>query len=64
MTAGHILTLISDRDQIIKRALISVENDVFFVCKPEEFEAAKRENRDPVCIGFRREYVLDLSKQG
>ncbi len=59
MTAGDTLTLVSYRDVVIKRTLVSVENGVYFVCKPDEFEAAKRDGRSPVCIGFRKEYVLD-----
>jgi len=51
--------LVADRDEIIRRVLLSVDNDVYFVCKREEFEAAQREGRDPVCVGFRREYVVD-----
>ena len=60
MTVGQLLTIVSDRDVVIQRTLVSVENGVFFVCKPEEFEAAIREGREPVCIGFRPEYILDL----
>jgi hypothetical protein len=59
MTVGETLTLLSGREVIIKRTLVSVENGVYFVCKLEEFEAAKRDGRNPVCIGFRKEYVLD-----
>ncbi len=59
MTAGQELTLISDGDIIIKRRLVAVENGLLFVCKDEEFEAAKREKREPVCIGFRPEYVVE-----
>ncbi len=58
MIAGQTLTIVSDRDVIIKRRLVSVDNDVYYVCRTEEFEAAIRENREPTCIGFRREYVL------
>jgi len=60
MTAGMELTIVSDQDVIIKRKLVSVENGVFFVCKAEEFDAASREGRDPICIGFKSEYILDL----
>lgn len=59
MIAGQRLTLIADRDEIITRTLVSVEGDVYFVCKNEEYEMAKRERRDPICIGFRREYVVE-----
>jgi hypothetical protein len=52
MIAGIEVTILSDRDVVIKRKVVSVENGVFSVCKAEEFEAAVREKRDPVCIGF------------
>ena len=58
MIAGQQVKLIADRDEVITRTIVSVDNDVYFVCKSEEFEAAKMENREPICIGFRREYVL------
>jgi hypothetical protein len=58
MTAGHLVNVIADRGGIIKRTVVSVENDVYFVCKPEEFEVARKEGREPVCTGFKREYIL------
>jgi hypothetical protein len=60
MTIGQLLTIVSDGDIVIQRTLVSVENGVFFVCKPEEFEKAIREGRTPVCIGFEPEYIVDL----
>lgn len=62
MNEGQLVTLLADGNEVIQRQLVSVENGVLFVCKPEEFEAAKKEGREPVCIGFRREYVLELNK--
>ncbi len=59
MTVGQVLTLISDKDTIIERRLVAVENGLLFVCKNEEFEAARREQREPVCIGFRPEYLIE-----
>lgn len=59
MTAGQTLTLISYRDIVINRRLVAVENGLLFVCKDEEFEAAARERREPVCIGFRPEYLIE-----
>ncbi len=59
MTVGKVLTLVSDNDVVIQRRLVAVENGLFFVCKEEEFQAAAKEGREPTCIGFRPEYVLD-----
>ena len=58
MTEGKKVSVIADGDVVIERIVVSVENDVYFVCKREEFEQAKLEDRDPICIGFRREYVV------
>lgn len=59
MIAGETLALVAHGGEIIHRAFVAEENGVFFVCKPAEFEAARTEGREPVCIGFRREYVLN-----
>lgn len=61
MIEGKSVTLMADKDEVLNRVLVSVENDVYFVCKPEEYQAAAREGRDPVCIGFKREYVVGLN---
>jgi hypothetical protein len=58
MTAGQELTVVEDGEVEVRRALVAFENGLFFVCRPEEWESAKREGRDPVCIGFKPEYVL------
>jgi hypothetical protein len=61
---GTDVNLISYNDTVIQRKLVAVENGVYFVCKSDEFENAEREGRDPVCIGFRREYVLGVGNEG
>jgi len=58
MTAGQEVTVICDKDVVVRRRLVAVENGLVFVCKDEEFDAAKREAREPICIGFRPEYVI------
>jgi len=61
MAVVQTVTLQADRGEVIIRVLVSVENGVYFVCRIEELEAARREQREPVCIGFRREYVVGLN---
>jgi hypothetical protein len=58
MTVGDEVTLVADKGEVITRTIVSVHDGVYFVCKREEFEASKREAREPVCVGFKREYVL------
>lgn len=39
------------------RKVVAVSGQKVWVCKPEEFEKARRERREPVCVGFPREAV-------
>jgi hypothetical protein len=43
MTVGQVLTLIAYNNIVIHRRLVAVENGLLFVCKDEEFKAARRE---------------------
>lgn len=38
--------------EIIERVLLAVERGTVVVCRKEEYEAAERERREPVVIGF------------
>jgi hypothetical protein len=58
MTTKKRVNLIAYGGEIINRIVVSVEGDVYFVCKSEEFAQAKLEGREPVCIGFRKQYIL------
>jgi hypothetical protein len=64
MVEKKVVSLVADRDMVIDRVLVSVENGVYFVCKPEEYDTAQREGREPVCIGFRKDAILNLDKVG
>jgi len=41
-------------------SVIVVEDrgDVVLICKPQEFEAARTEKREPISVGFHKEDVL------
>lgn len=58
LVEGQDVNLIADGDEVIVRKLVSVEKGMYFVCMGDEFERAKAEGREPICIGFRSEYVL------
>lgn len=59
MTIGKEVTLNAYGNRTIKRVLVAVEKGVLYVCKTEEFEAAAREDREPICIGFRLEDLVE-----
>lgn len=38
--------------------VVEDRGDVVMICKPQEFESAQVENREPKAVGFRKEDVL------
>lgn len=59
MHDGNEVTVIDYAGNRLKRILVSLEHNVAFVCKSEEFELARKENREPICMGF---MVDDLAR--
>lgn len=59
MTVGKYISLVQYGNEIIRRVLVAVENEYIYVCKREEWDLSRRENREPTCIGFRSEYVVN-----
>jgi hypothetical protein len=58
VTTGTSVNLIADGGVIIERIVVSVDGDVYFVCKREEFQQARLDAREPICIGFKKEYLI------
>jgi hypothetical protein len=44
--------------QVLKRVVVAVERPNVFICTPEEWKAAKAENREPTSIGFKDSQVI------
>ena len=61
MTVGKEVSVVQFDGSVIDRVLVAVENGYFFVCKREEWALAHREGREPICIGFRAEYLVEQS---
>ncbi len=58
MTEGSRVSVVQYDGIVIDRVLVAVENGYLFVCKPEEWDVARSEGREPTCIGFRAEYLV------
>jgi hypothetical protein len=44
------------KNQLVRR-VVAVEGENVFVCTEEEYASAQRENREPICIGFKLRYI-------
>ena len=47
----------------VKR-IVSVDDRTVYVCREEEFRQAKAERREPVSVGFSRQFVLEVLDEG
>ena len=58
MQAGQVVQLQAYGSKTLQRVVVAEEGDTVYVCLEKEFEAAKRENREPKSVGFNRRYVI------
>ena len=58
MHTGDMVTLRAYGGEKIVRVMMSADRDTINVCRKEEHEAAKRENREPRVVGFPRVAIV------
>ncbi len=49
---------------VLTRILITDGGDTVYVSREEEYEAARKEGREPKCVGFNRQFVLGYLPTG
>jgi hypothetical protein len=45
--------------KIVEKVLVEDRGDVLLVTTPQEWAESQREDRDPIVVGFRREYLVE-----
>jgi hypothetical protein len=64
MKPGQMIKLRAYGNEVITRQLVRLDKETVVVCRSEEYEAAIRENREPVSVGFNiRDVVLPIQNQ-
>lgn len=53
MKPGDRINVMDVHDNALLREIVAVEEDIVFVSRPEEVALARKESREPNCIGFR-----------
>jgi hypothetical protein len=59
MRQGDRITVRDYFGNDLNRIVVDWDEDYVFVCDPSEWEAANRESRLPVSIGFHKKYVVN-----
>ena len=57
MSKNNIITLRSSQG-LIRRVMVRDLGEVVLVCREEEIIAAKKEHREPILVGFKKEDVI------
>ncbi|MBI4337396.1 MAG: hypothetical protein HY683_06175 [Chloroflexi bacterium] len=63
MEAGDMVWLRAYGGEKIARRVVEVKGDVVVVCQDNEYQAAAKEGRPPIAVGFNVEDVLGEASQ-
>jgi hypothetical protein len=55
----HRVTVIQYGGKVVEKILVEDRGDVLVVTSPEEWNVAQIEEREPVTVGFRREFLVE-----
>jgi hypothetical protein len=64
MQIGQTVKVIDAFENEQLRRVVSFDFRNVYVCRDEEWEAAKGESRQPISIGFPRNFVLGVVNEG
>jgi hypothetical protein len=59
MNEGSTVKLRAYGGEIIERRIVAVRGNTVAVCKDEEYQAAQREGREPLSVGFPLSAVVE-----
>lgn len=59
MKEGQLVKLRGYGGEELVRRVVRLKKDVVVVCRPEEYESAQLEGREPLSVGFRVKDVLN-----
>jgi hypothetical protein len=62
MQEGKVVTVMSYGGKKLERTVVRDLGSVILICKPEEFAQALVEKREPIAVGFKKEFVVYQSK--
>ena len=58
MKVGEMVKVRAYGDKELTRYVIHLDKDIVVVCRPEEYESAQSERREPVGVGFHLKDVV------
>jgi hypothetical protein len=56
---GQSVSLLAYGDEVIKRRVVDFDDRHVYICREDEWQAAKQEGREPRCVGFKRSDIVE-----
>jgi hypothetical protein len=63
MTYGQLVKVMEAFENKTLKRVVSADDRNVYVCRDEEFQLAKAEKREPISIGFPRQFVLGVEDE-
>lgn len=60
---GAIVKVRAFGGRVLMRRFAGSRGEIALICNDEEYQASIKENREPICIGFRVEDIVDTIKR-
>jgi len=54
---GDLVEVTDFEGRKLMRKAVEISEKVVYICTPEEFDAATKSGKEPLCVGFEREFV-------
>lgn len=64
MNPGDIVRVRAYGGQVLTRRVVGMKGQTVMICREDEYQAAQREGREPMCAGFPKENVVEDDGSG
>jgi hypothetical protein len=64
MQIGQIVKVLDAFENEQYRRIVSFDSRNVYVCRDDEWESSRTDNRQPISIGFPRNFVVEVLNEG
>jgi hypothetical protein len=61
MKSGDLVIAETVSEGFVSRRIVEVDGDTIYICTEAEWLSAKKDNREPLCVGFNQRYVSPVT---
>lgn len=61
--SGNLVKVRVYGGEVVTRRVVAVSDERVLICREDEYEAAQREGREPVSVGFRKGDIVSVESQ-